>query len=152
MIQVEARKEVAMNHYSINDLSIGHKEVFTVEVTSEMFDKFREITGDINPLHNDEDFAKNLGHKGRVAFGMLTASFLSTLAGVYLPGERSLIHSVETKFTKPVYIGDVLSISGEVTEINDTVNQIVLKVEIKNQNGEKVLRGKMKVGFLDERK
>ena len=101
---------------------------------------------------DDEDFARNLGHKGRVAFGMLTASFLSTLAGVYLPGERSLIHSVETKFTKPVYIGDVLSISGEVTEINDTVNQIVLKVEIKNQNGEKVLRGKMKVGFLDERK
>ena len=118
-----------MNHYSINDLSIGHKEVFTVEVTTEMFNKFREITDDINPLHNDEDFARNLGHKGRVAFGMLTASFLSTLAGVYLPGERSLIHSVETKFTKPVYIGDVLSISGEVTEINDTVNQIVLKVE-----------------------
>ena len=141
-----------MNHYSINDLSIGHKEVFTVEVTTEMFNKFREITGDINPLHNDEGFARNLGHKGRVAFGMLTASFLSTLAGVYLPGERSLIHSVETKFTKPVYIGDVLSISGEVTEINDTVNQIVLKVEIKNQNGEKVLRGKMKVGFLYERK
>ena len=141
-----------MNHYSINDLFIGHKEVFTVEVTTEMFNKFREITGDINPLHNDESFARNLGHKGRVAFGMLTASFLSTLAGVYLPGERSLIHSVETKFIKPVYIGDVLSISGDVTEINDTVNQIVLKVEIKNQNDEKVLRGKMKVGFLDERK
>ncbi len=141
-----------MNCYSIQDLSIGIKETFIVEITPDLFDKFKEITGDSNPLHNDEDFAKNLGHKGRVAFGMLTASFLSTLAGVYLPGERSLIHSVETKFTKPVYIGDMLSISGEVTEINDTVNQIVLKVEIKNQNGEKVLRGKMKVGFLDERK
>ena len=123
-----------MNHYSINDLSIGHKESFTTEITSAMFDKFKEITGDINPLHNNEDFAKDLGHKGRVAFGMLTASFLSTLAGVYLPGERSLIHSVETKFTKPVYIGDVLNVSGEVVEINDTVNQIVLRVEIKNQN------------------
>lgn len=141
-----------MNHYSINDLSIGHKETFSTEITTEMFTKFREITGDINPLHNDEDFARKLGHKDRVAFGMLTASFLSTLAGIYLPGERSLIHSVETKFTKPVYIGDALNISGEVVEINDTVNQVVLKVEIKNQNGEKVLRGKMKVGFLDERK
>lgn len=144
-------KTTTMNQYSINDIFIGHKESFVTEITSKMFDKFKEITGDINPLHNDEEFAKNLGHKGRVAFGMLTASFLSTLAGVYLPGERSLIHSVETKFTKPVYIGDVLNISGEVVEINDTVNQIVLKVEIKNQNGEKVLRGKMKVGFLDER-
>ena len=83
---------------------------------------------------------------------MLTASFLSTLVGVYLPGERSLIHSVETKFTKPVYIGDVLNVCGEVVEINDTVKQIVLKVEIRNQYEEKVLRGKMKVGFLDERK
>ena len=145
-------KPITMNHYSISDLSIGHKESFTTEITSEMFDKFREITGDINPLHNDESFAKCLGYRGGVAFGMLTASFLSTLAGVYLPGERSLIHSVETKFTKPVYIGDVLTVSGEVSEIHDTVGQIVLKVEIKNQNGEKVLRGKMKVGFLDERR
>lgn len=145
-------RTITMNHYSINDLTIGHRESFTTEITSDMFDKFREITGDINPLHNNEDFAKDLGRKGRVAFGMLTASFLSTLAGVYLPGERSLIHSVETKFTKPVYIGDVLNVSGEVLEINDTVNQIVLRVEIKNQNEEKVLRGKMKVGFLDERK
>lgn len=145
-------RTITMNHYSINELSIGHKESFKTEITSDMFDKFREITGDINPLHNNEDFAKDLGHKGRVAFGMLTASFLSTLAGVYLPGERSLIHSVETKFTKPVYIGDVLNVSGEVVEINDTVNQIVLRVEIKNQNEEKILRGKMKVGFLDERK
>ena len=145
-------KPITMNHYSISDLSIGHKESFTTEITSEMFDKFREITGDINPLHNDESFAKCLGYRGGVAFGMLTASFLSTLAGVYLPGERSLIHSVETKFTKPVYIGDLLNISGEVVEIHETVGQIVLKVEIKNQNGEKVLRGKMKVGFLDERK
>ena len=134
-----------MNHYSINDLSIGHKESFTTEITSAMFDKFKEITGDINPLHNDIDFAKDLGHKGRVAFGMLTASFLSTLVGVYLLGERSLIHSVET-------IGDVLNVCGEVVEINDTVKQIVLKVEIRNQYEEKVLRGKMKVGFLDERK
>lgn len=145
-------KPTTMNHYSINDLSIGHKESFTTEITSAMFDNFKEITGDINPLHNNEDFAKDLGHKGRVAFGLLTASFLSTLAGVYLPGERSLIHSVEIKFTKPVYIGDVLNVCGEVVEINDTVNQIVLKVEIRNQNEAKVLRGKMKVGFLDERK
>ena len=143
-----------MNCYSIQDLSIGIKETFIVEITPDLFDKFKEITGDINPLHNNEEFVKKLGggYKGRVAFGMLTASFLSTLAGVYLPGERSLIHSVEIKFTKPVYIGDTLNVSGEVTEINDTVNQIVLKVEIKNQNGEKVLKGKMKVGFLDERK
>lgn len=57
-------KSITMNHYSISDLSIGHKESFTTEITSEMFDKFREITGDINPLHNDESFAKCLGYRG----------------------------------------------------------------------------------------
>ncbi|MBQ9091319.1 MAG: hypothetical protein IJY52_03500, partial [Anaerotignum sp.] len=47
---------------------------------------FLAITGDINPLHNDQEFAQKQGHPDKVAFGMLTASFLSTLAGVYLPG------------------------------------------------------------------
>lgn len=140
-----------MNYYSIKDLSIGKRESFSVKITADMFDKFKEITKDVNPLHNDEFFAKNLGYSGRVAFGMLTASFLSTLAGVYIPGEKSLIHSVETKFIKPVYIGDSLEVIGEVIEKHEAVGQITLKVEIKNQNGEKVLRGKMKVGFLNER-
>lgn len=137
-----------MKRYLIDDIYIGMKESFQVKITTDMLENFKKITKDINPLHNDENFAKDLGYGGRVAFGMLTASFLSTLAGVYLPGERSLIHSVETKFIKPVYIGDLLSITGEVIEKHDSVEQITLKVEIRNQNSEKVLKGKMKVGFL----
>ncbi len=76
---------------------------------------------------------------------MLTASFLSTLAGVYLPGERSLIQQVEIKFAKPVYIGDTLTVTGQVAEKNDTVQRIELKVTITNQDAAKVLRGKMGV-------
>ena len=95
-----------MNKYKYEEIEIGHKENFTVTVTEEMMEKFRDITGDINPLHNDEEYASSLGHPGRVAYGMLTGSFLSTLAGVYLPGKRSLIQEVKLKFAKPVYIGD----------------------------------------------
>lgn len=128
----------------------GLSESFNVTVTEEMLDSFRQITGDINPLHNDEQFAREKGYAGKVCYGMLTASMLSTLAGVYLPGERSLIHGIEIMFSKPVFIGDTLTVKGTVYEINEAFGQITLKVEITNQNCIKVLRGKMKVGVLDE--
>ena len=57
---------------------------------------------------------------------------------------------METKFLRPVYIGDVLTVSGTVSELHDSVRQVVLKVKICNQRGEKVLRGVMKAGVLDE--
>ncbi len=134
-----------MNTYTYDEIEVGQAESFTVTVTEDMLSSFKAITGDNNPLHNDEDFAKAKGQPGRVAYGMLTASFLSTLAGVYLPGERSLIQQVEIKFAKPVYIGDTLTVTGQVAEKNDTVQRIELKVTITNQEGAKVLRGKMGV-------
>ncbi len=139
-----------MNHYRFEDIYVGLKEEFQVTVTPEMLEQFCRITGDINPLHTQESFAKEKGYETRVAYGMLTASFLSTLAGVYLPGERSLIHSVESKFTKPVYAGDVLTVSGQVTECNEMFSVFTMKTTIVNQKGEKVLRGKMQVGVLPE--
>ena len=134
-----------MNKYKFEELSVGMSESFDVTITEDMLSKFRDITGDVNPLHNDTEFAVSKGHPSRVAFGMLTASFLSTLAGVYIPGERSLIQQVETKFANPVYIGDELTVKGEITELIESVQRLELKVTITNQNGKKVLRGKMQI-------
>ena len=134
-----------MNTYSFDELKVGMSESFDVTITPEMLDSFKSITGDVNPLHNDEEFAKAKGHVGRVAYGMLTASFLSTLAGVYLPGEKSLIQQVETKFVNPVYIGDTLTVKGEIVELIESVQRLELKVLITNQNGKKVLRGTMQI-------
>ena len=137
-----------MNQYRFEDVYVGLKEEFQVTVTEDMLKQFCVITGDVNPLHTDAAFAKEKGYESNVAYGMLTASFLSTLAGVYLPGERSLIHSVESKFTKPVYAGDILTISGQVTECNEMFSVFTMKTVIVNQKGEKVLRGKMQVGII----
>lgn len=137
-----------MNAYKYEDIHIGMTETFTVTVTEEMMDSFRDITGDINPLHNDEAYAHEQGFDARVAYGMLTSSFLSTLAGVYLPGRYSLIRSVEVKFPKPVMIGDELTVSGEVTDMNDEYRFFTLKVSIRNQHGDKVCRGKMEIGVM----
>ncbi len=140
-----------MNTYLFSDLCIGHEEAFSVKIDEKMLDQFKAITGDINPLHNDNDFAIKTGYSGRVVYGLLTASFMSTLAGVYLPGKYSLIHTVETEFVKPVYIGDTLSVKGVVTQKDENFQVIWLKVVITNQNGKKVCRGKMRIGFLNNK-
>ncbi len=137
-----------MNRYRFEEIEIGMEESFEVRVTSEMMGLFFALTGDSNPLHTDEEFARKKGYASCVSYGMLTASFLSTLAGVYMPGERSLIHSVETKFVKPVFPEDVLKICGEVMEKNELFSTIKLKVTVTNQNHEKVLRGTMQIGVL----
>lgn len=138
-----------MNNYSFDQIEIGQKESFSVTISQKMLNDFRSITGDVNPLHNDEEYAKSKGHPSVVAYGMLTASFLSTLAGVYMPGEKSLIHEVNTKMERPVYVGDTLTIEGTVKEKNDTFSFIIVKVLVRNQNGQKVLKAQMQIG-VDE--
>lgn len=138
-----------MNTYTFDEINIGQKESFTVTITEAERDKFREITGDVNPLHNDPEYAKSMGHDKCVAFGMLSASYLSTLAGVYLPGKNSLIQKTEVNFRKPVYVGDTLTITGEVSDKSDTFKVIEVKVDIKNQDGIKVVRGKMEIAVAE---
>ncbi|MBO6149263.1 MAG: MaoC family dehydratase [Lachnospiraceae bacterium] len=136
-----------MNNYGFEELEIGHSESFPVTLTAEMMQAFMGLTGDANPLHNDREYALKEGFDDTVAYGMLTASFLSTLAGVYLPGEKSLIQNVEIKFMKPVYPGDSLTVEGTVAEKNEAYKVLKLKVNIRKSSGEKVLRGSMQVGI-----
>lgn len=135
-----------MNHYTMEQLRPGMAEEFTVTVTEEMMEQFRALTGDVSPIHMDPDYAAQRGYPGRVVYGMLGASFFSTLAGVYLPGEHCLLHSVETKFAKPVFIGDTLTVRGEVTEVNPVFGEITIKASLTNQDGKKVTRGLIKAG------
>ena len=141
-----------MNEYTFSEIFVGMKASFQRKVTPEMEDMFRQISGDDNPLHRDDDFARTVGggrFPSHAAFGMLTASFYSTMAGMYLPGKYSLIHSLEEiSFMKPVFAGDTLEVRGEVTEKEEGLKLICLKVTIKNQHGAKVSRAKMKVLVL----
>lgn len=135
-----------MNTYTFEELNVGMQESFTVTVTDEMMAAFRQLSGDENPLHCDEAYARQSGFPGRVVYGMLTASFYSTLAGVYLPGERSILQAVDSKFRSPVYIGDRLTVTGKIAEKNDTFRMITVKAEISNQQGKKVSKATLQVG------
>lgn len=135
-----------MNHYRLADLTPGVTESFTVTITEEMMAQFYAITGDNSPIHMDADYAAGRGYPGRVVYGMLGASFLSTLAGVYLPGEHCLLHGVDLKFAKPIFIGDTLIVTGVVDEVNDTFREITIKASIVNQDGKKVTRAVIRAG------
>lgn len=137
-----------MNAYTFDEIAIGHKESFAVTVTEAMMTHFLKLTRDENPLHTDESFARQMGYPGKVVYGMLTASLFSTLAGVYLPGLHSLIHRVETEFPKPVFLGDRLTVSGVVKEKDTLFRTIEVRLMITNGDGEKVCRGKMRIGVL----
>ena len=125
----------------------GLTESFTVTVTEGMMAAFEAITGDCSPIHVDADYAKGRGYPGRVVYGMLGASFFSTLAGVYLPGEHCLLHGVECKFAKPIFIGDTLTVTGTVTNVSEAVAEAEIKAVITNQDGKRVTRGVIRAGL-----
>lgn len=138
-----------MNEFLYDQMHVGMQAEFCKELTLEMENSFRQITGDENPLHKDDSFAKEISggrFQSHAAFGMLTASLYSTLAGMYLPGKYSLIHSFdELSFLKPVFAGDMLTVTGEVVAKNDPLKLLILSAKIKNQNSKIVSKAKMKV-------
>lgn len=136
-----------MNSYTLADISPGLTADFTLEVTAEKMALFYELTGDCSPIHMDEAYAQRRGYPGRVVYGMLGASLFSTLAGVYLPGEHCLLHSVEAKFAGPVFIGDTLTVTGKVAELDDTFSEITVKAAVTNGAGKRVIRGSYKAGL-----
>ena len=138
-----------MREYTFDEIKVGLTESFSVTITPEMEDMFRTITGDENPLHKDNDYAREVSggkFESHVTFGMLTASLYSTIAGMYLPGKYSLIHSLEkVDFKKPVFCGDTLTVTGTVKEKQDDLHLILLDVVIRNQNDKVVSKAGMKV-------
>jgi acyl dehydratase len=125
--------------YAYDSIAVGQTERFSVTVGPEQMAMFRVITGDENSLHTEHN----------VAYGLLTASYLSTLAGMHLPGDPALIHGVSVEFPRPLQLASPkeLSVAGTVIEKNDTFKFITIKVSISDDAGRKYLRGSMKVGF-----
>ena len=98
------------------------------------------ITGDLNPVHVDEEYAKKTKFKKRIAHGLLTASYICMPLGMYLPGPGTIQISQFLEFLKPVYIGDTISVNLEVTEILEK-GRIKIRTLLKNQDSEIVLDG-----------
>lgn len=106
-------------HY-LEDMSVGMTAVYSRTVTEADIVLFCGISGDTNPVHLDHEFAKNTIFKGRIAHGMLTASFISTVLGTKLPGPGCVYVSQNLKFRAPVHIGQTVTARVTVRKV-DTV-------------------------------
>lgn len=138
-----------MNKYHFEDLEIGTSASFCLTITPQMLENFRDLSQDFNPLHTDTTFAKKQGYKDKVVYGLLTSSFISKLVGVLLPGKYCLLQSVNLEYKKPAYVGDQLTISGVVEQLHSSVKTAIIKITIVNQNKEKIVKGKVQIGFLE---
>lgn len=126
-------------------ISIGDKESFTRTITEADIINFAGITGDYNPVHVNKEYARETMFKDRIAHGMLTASFISTVIGMKLPGANTIYMSQEVSFKAPVYIGDTVTAEVEVVDKKDDKKIIDLKTIIKNQDEKVVVDGSAKV-------
>ncbi|MEI9994512.1 MAG: MaoC family dehydratase [Rhizomicrobium sp.] len=103
--------------YYIDDLKPGMSESFTKTVTERDIELFGEVSGDVNPVHFDEAFAAKTIFKGRIAHGVLSASYISTVLGMKMPGPGTIFLSLTTRFKAPVRIGDTVTATCTVREV-----------------------------------
>lgn len=127
---------------SINEMKMGDYAEFSKTVTEADIYQFAGVTGDLNPAHVDEEFAKKTFFKGRIAHGMLMAGFISTVVGTKLPGPGSIYVGQELKFLAPVRIQDTITAKAEVIEILEEKNRVIFRTTCTNQNGDIVVDGK----------
>ncbi|MFK7867029.1 MAG: MaoC family dehydratase [Alphaproteobacteria bacterium] len=102
----------------IEDLNVGDQAVFAKTITEADIVLFSGVTGDMNPIHVDEEYAKTTQFKGRIAHGMLTASLISTVLGMKMPGPGCIYISQNLKFLAPVMAGDTVTARAQITSIN----------------------------------
>ena len=127
-----------------NIIQVGDSASIERMISLEDINIFSNLTGDKNPLHVDQVFAEKAKFGARVAHGMLTSSFISTLIGMTLPGKGSILTNISLDFKKPVFIGDTLISSIEVTKKILLIKQVFLKISIGNQHSEIVASGNAK--------
>jgi len=131
--------------YSFDEIKVGLIHNFDVNIDEELTKKFANISGDFNPLHMDEQYAKETKFGKRVVHGMLLASFFSRLIGMYLPGKNALYFSQNLNFVKPCFIGDKVTVQGEIIDKSEATKIIKLKTSIKNQEGISLVEGTSQV-------
>jgi 3-hydroxybutyryl-CoA dehydratase len=114
----------AKHGYYLEDITAGMEATFSKTVNEADIVQFAEISGDDNPVHLDEDFAVKTIFKGRIAHGMLSAAFISTVLGTRLPGPGCIYLHQNLKFRAPVRIGDEVEAKVVVTEVNSEKRRV----------------------------
>ncbi len=126
----DSRHHVGVDGYFIEDLKLGMEAVFAKTITEADIVLFSGVTGDMNPVHVNEEYAKNTMFKGRIAHGMLTGSLISTVLGMKMPGPGCIYISQSLNFKAPVRSGDTAVAHAEIIDINLDRNRITMATKV----------------------
>lgn len=130
-----------MHGMTIDKMYVGQYALLEKTVTDADVHIFAGLTGDMNPVHLDDTYAKCSIFQQRIAHGGFVAGLFSTILGTILPGVGTIYLKQESKFVKPVYIGDTVSIKVEVEELDINRNRVKLKTIATNQHDQPVIVG-----------
>jgi len=128
-----------------DDISVGQTASFSKQVEEQDIQMFSAASGDVNPVHLDEEFAVGTMFRGRIAHGMLTGAVISAALAMELPGPGTIYLGQTLRFTRPVKIGDRITAHLEVTDKRDDKKIITLTCEVSNQDGKVVASGEATV-------
>ncbi|MBF0117833.1 MAG: OB-fold domain-containing protein [Desulfobacterales bacterium] len=122
--------------YTYEELEIGMSASFTKTISETDVYLFAGISGDFNPMHLDEEFAKKTPFKTRIAHGALPQSLIAPVLGMKLPGLGTVALEITTRFKAPTYFGDTITATGEVIEKIEKKKWIKMSLTLTNQRGE----------------
>ena len=131
------------------ELKLGDKFSTKRLVTDELIRKFADVSGDYNPIHLDEEVAKTTRFGRRIAHGMLSGAFISSILGWELSVRRIVYLSQTLKFTAPVFIGDTITATATVIKIREDKPIVTLETVCTNQDGDLVVKGEAAVMVLE---
>jgi len=120
-----------------------------MRIGDEQIEAFAQLSGDRNPVHFDDAFAKRLGFEGHIAHGAVTAALLSAVLGMDLPGPGSVFLEQRVRFLKPVRPGDTITAALEVVRVRDDKPIVTLAASITNDSGTRVADGELVVLLRD---
>ncbi|RKX43821.1 MAG: enoyl-CoA hydratase [Thermotogae bacterium] len=129
------------------DFTVGREYRETIKITDDMVRKFAELTGDMNPLHLDESFARKSRFGKRICHGMLVASMISRIMGMNFPGPGTIIVKQLLKYRAPVYVDETVEIRVSVLEINSDKKRIILDTPVYKKDDTKAIDAQAEVLF-----
>jgi len=129
---------------TLAELTEGLQTVVDFSITPQQMLQFAEISGDFNPLHTDDAFARAKGFDGVVVYGALMIAKVSQLIGMRLPGRNSVWASVSLDFRKPLYVGQAAQVEGIVTAVSASTGMVELKLTVRAE-GKVLAKGRAEV-------
>jgi 3-hydroxybutyryl-CoA dehydratase len=127
------------------ELKTGSVFVTSRLVTDQLIRQFAEVSGDFNPIHLDEEFAKKTRFGKRIAHGMLSGAFISAVLGNEFKEMKIVYLSQTMKFTAPVFIDDTVTTTATITNIREDKPIITCETICRNQHGETLVTGESKI-------